>query len=432
MSESRRAVEAVWRTESARIVGALARYTRDFALAEDVAQEALAEALVSWATAGIPDKPVGWLTAVGRRRAIDAFRRRAAADERYAMLAQELEDAGPGADALFDPEAIDDDRLALIFTACHPILAKESRVVLTLRVVGGLTTDEIATALLLPVPTVQARITRAKKAIAAAKIPFAVPPPEERPARLGSVLNVLYLVFTEGSSASHGREWIRTDLADEALRLVRGLIQIDPAPEVSGLLALMELTAARFPARTDSRGRPVLLEDQDRGRWDAAAIRRGRAALDRARSAGRGLGVYGLQAAIAECHAVAPSVAETDWDRIVALYEALGDLAPSPVVDLNRAAAVSMASGPEAGLRIIDGLVDSGSLERTHLLFAVRAGLLERLGRFSAACESYLRAVELCANEAEREVLEGLALAAEDRARRGSAHAAPEAHEERA
>jgi RNA polymerase sigma factor (sigma-70 family) len=408
-SEARRAVEAVWRTESARIVGALARYTRDFPLAEDVAQEALAEALVSWSTSGVPDHPANWLTAVGRRRAIDAFRRRAAADERYAVLARDLGDAAPGADALFDPDAIDDDRLALIFMTCHPILSKESRVALSLRVVGGLTTDEIAKALLVPVPTVQARITRAKKTIAAARLPFAVPEPHERPERLRSVLNVIYLIFTEGSSASGGQSWMRTDLAQEALRLARILVQLAPEPEGYGLLALMELTAARFPARVDADGRPVLLDEQDRRRWDQSAIRRGRAALATAAAAGRGLGAYGLQASIAECHAVAVSVADTDWDRIVVLYEALGQLAPSPVVDLNRAAAVAMASGPAAGLRIVDEIDAAGTLGRSHLLFAVRAGLLDRLGRRDEARAAYLTAARMCDNAAERAVLEAKA-----------------------
>lgn len=410
MTEARRAVEAVWRSESARIVGALARYTHDFALAEDVAQEALAEALVSWSTSGVPDKPASWLTAVGRRRAIDAFRRRAAGDERYAALARDLDETTPGADVLFDPDAIDDDLLALIFTSCHPILAKDSRVALTLRVVGGLTTDEIAKSLLVPVPTVQARITRAKKTIGAAQIPFAVPDPAERPARLSSVLNVIYLIFTEGSSASHGDDWIRTDLAQEALRLARSLSRLTPEPEAQSLLALMELTAARFPARVDAEGRPVLLEDQDRHLWDHTAIRRGRAALAKAVSVGRGLGFYGLQAAIAECHATAVSVDETNWPRIVALYEGLAQLAPSPVVDLNRAAAVAMSQGPAAGLAIVDDLAN-GVLGKSHLLYAVQAGLLAKLARPAEARSAYLHAAELCTNEAERAVLEAKAVA---------------------
>lgn len=405
VSDARRAVEAVWRMESARIVGALARYTGDFALAEDVAQEALAEALVGWATGGIPDNPVGWLLTAGRRRAIDAFRRRAAADDRYAMLARHLDETTPGADLLFDPDAIDDDVLALIFTACHPVLPKEARIALTLRVVGGLTIHEIAKAFLVPVPTVQARITRAKKTLAAAHVPFHVPDARERPERLSSVLSVLYLIFTEGSSASGGDTWIRTELASEALRLARVLVRLEPEPEVFGLIALMELTAARFPARLDASGMPVLLEDQDRRRWDRSAIRRGRAALEQEIAAGRGLGPYGLQASIAECHAVATSAAETDWDRIVLLYEALGQVAPSPVVDLNRAVAVAMASGPLAGLRVVEEIAASGALAGSHLLPAVRAELLFRLGRHAEVRRDYLRAAEQCGNAAERAVL---------------------------
>ncbi|MFD1827007.1 RNA polymerase sigma factor [Mumia zhuanghuii] len=407
--EARRAVEAVWRMESARIVGALARYTGDFALAEDVAQEALAEALVGWSTSGVPDSPASWLLAVGRRRAIDAFRRRSARDERYAVLARDLDESTAGADDLFDPDAIDDDVLALVFTACHPVLSREARVTLTLRVVGGLTSDEIAKAFLVPVPTVQARITRAKKTLAAAHVPFAVPERHERAERIGSVLSVIYLIFTEGSSASGGDAWIRIDLAQEAVRLARVLVRLTPEPEVFGLLALLELTAARFPARLDAHGEPVLLADQDRRRWDRSAILRGRAALASAVAAGRGLGPYGLQAAIAACHADAPSVDQTDWDRIVVLYEALGQVAPSPVVELNRAVALAMASGPAAGLRLVDEIAERGDLASSHLLPSVRAELLVRLGARDQAREEYARAVELCGNAAERAVLEGKA-----------------------
>lgn len=391
--------------ESARIVGALARYTGDFALAEDVAQEALAEALVGWATSGAPRDPVGWLLTVGRRRAIDAFRRRAGRDERYALLARDLDEAAPGADLLFDPDVIDDDVLALIFTACHPVLSREARIALTLKVVGGLTTEEIARAFLVPVPTVQARITRAKKTIAAAHVPFEVPAGPDRRERLGSVLSVIYLIFTEGSSATAGESWMRTDLAYEAVRLARVLARLEREPEVHSLLALLELTAARFPARTAPDGGPVLLEDQDRRRWDRSAIRRGRAALATAVAAGRGLGPYGLQASIAECHAVAPSVAETDWPRIVLLYEALAQVAPSPIVDLNRAVAVAMADGPAAGLAEVEAVERSGALAGSHLLPGVRAELLARLGRTAAAADEYRRAAELCANVAERSVL---------------------------
>jgi len=419
----REAVAAVWRIESARIVGALARYTGDFALAEDLAQEALAEALVSWPREGVPGNPAGWLLTVGRRRAIDAFRRRSALDERYAALARDLGEGGTaagnpssaaisvgaggdGTGLLWDPDQIDDDALALMFISCHPVLSREARVALTLRVVGGLTSDEIARAFLVPAATVQARITRAKKTLAAARVPFAVPSAGERAERLGSVLSVIYLIFTEGSSASSGGDLIRLDLAGEALRLARVLARLMPdEAEVHGLVALLELTAARFPARTGPDGEPVLLEQQVRARWDHAAIRRGRAALARAEQAGRGLGAYGLQAAIAECHAVAPSVGATNWERVVILYEALGRLAPSPVVDLNRAVAVAMAQGPAAALLIVDQLLADGALPGSHLLPSVRGELLTRLGRYDEARAELERAVSLCGNEPERTVL---------------------------
>jgi RNA polymerase sigma factor (sigma-70 family) len=421
---ARRAVEAVWRIESARIVGALTRYTRDFELAEDVAQEALAAALVSWPRDGTPRDPAAWLIATARRRAIDAYRRRAGRDERYAALAHGLAEgeatsgAGGGAAAatsivagepgsdpgMLDPDRIDDDVLALMFVACHPVLSREARIALTLRVVGGLTSDEIARAFLAPVATVQARISRAKKTLAAARVPFEVPDGADRADRLSSVRGVLYVIFTEGSSATSGDDWIRHDLAREAVRLTRVLARLAPEPETFGLLALLELTAARFPARVGPSGEPVLLADQDRRRWDRAAIIRGRAALRRAVGPS-GMGAYALQAAIAECHAVAGSVAQTDWERIVVLYEALGRIAPSPVVDLNRAVAVAMAHGPELGLRIVDGLADQGQLAGTHLLPGVRGELLSRLGRTAEARGEYLRAAELCGNAAERAVL---------------------------
>jgi RNA polymerase sigma factor (sigma-70 family) len=405
----RRAVEAVWRIESARIVGALARYTGDFALAEDLAQEALAEALVSWPSDGVPRNPAGWLLTVGRRRAIDGFRRRSALDDRYATLARVLGDGdGPAdADLLRDPDQIDDDVLALAFIACHQVVSREARVALTLRVIGGLTSDEIARAFLVPTATVQARITRAKKTLAAARVPFEVPPPQERRERLGSVLSVVYLIFTEGSTATSGPEWIRGDLAHEAMRMARILARLMPdEPEVLGLLALLELTAARFPARTGPDGEPVLLDQQDRRRWDRAAIRRGRALLTSAEHAGRGLGAYGLQAAIAECHATAPSVEETNWERIVLLYDALGRLAPSPVVELNRAVAVAMAEGPAAALRVVDDLAAGGALPGSHLLPSVRGELLTRLGRTGEARAELTRAAGLCGNARERELLE--------------------------
>lgn len=419
MSHAREAVGAVWRIESARIVGALARYTGDFALAEDVAQEALAEALVTWPRDGVPRNPAGWLLTVGRRRAIDAFRRRGALDERYAALAENLDEGGAasgvppthrnpaGDDLLFDPDRIDDDVLALAFIACHPLLSPEARVALTLRVIGGLTSDEIARAFLVPAATVQARITRAKRTLSAAQVRFEVPPQGERAERVGSVLSVVYVIFTEGSTATSGDTLIRPGLAHEAIRLARVLSRLVPdEPEAHGLLALLELTAARFPARTGPDGDPVLLADQDRRRWDVAAVRRGRAALARAGRVGRGLGAYGLQAAIAECHAVAPSVQDTDWERIVVLYEALGRLAPSPVVELNRAVALSMARGPAAALLAADDLVGDQRLAGSHLLPTVRGELLARLGRTEEARSELARALRLCGNARERAVLE--------------------------
>ncbi|WP_330275662.1 RNA polymerase sigma factor [Lentzea sp. NBC_00516] len=411
----RKAVAAVWRIDSARIIGALTRYTGDFALAEDLAQEALAEALVTWPREGVPNNPAGWLLTVGRRRAIDAFRRRSARDEKYAAMAHHLPEGGaltgaePGPaadDVLWDPDQIDDDTLALMFTSCHPVLSRESGVALTLRVIGGLTSDEIARAFLVPTATVQARITRAKKTLGAAGVPFEVPPVGERPARLAQVLSVVYLIFTEGSSASSGDEVIRFDLAGEAQRLARILSRLMPEePEVHSLLALLELTAARFPARRGPDGETVLLEEQDRRRWDRSAIARGRAALAKAADAGRGYGYYGLQAAIAECHALASSVEETNWGRIVALYEGLGSLAPSPVVDLNRAVAVSMAQGPAAALPIVDSLASSDAFKDSHQLPGVRGELLRRLGRMQEARTELEQAIRLCGNERERAVL---------------------------
>lgn len=417
---ARQAVETAWRMDSARIVATLARVTGDFSFAEDVAQEALAEALVSWQRDGVPRNPTAWLLTTARRRAIDAFRRRAALDTRYAELARELEEGGAATGAsphpgegradpaeAWDPDRIDDDLLALMFVSCHPLLSRESQVALTLRTLAGLTSDEVARAFLVPAATVQARITRAKKTLSAARVPFEVPPPEERRERLSSVLAVLYVVFTEGAAATSGDAWIRHDLAREATRLCRVLTRLMPDHgEAFGLLALMELTAARFPARVDADGEPVLLEGQDRRRWDRSAIQRGRAALTQAARAGRGLGAYGLQAAIAECHAVAPSVAETDWDRIVLLYDALAQLAPSPVVELNRAVAVSMAEGPAAALARVEEIASSGALRTSHLLPSVRGELLRRLGRTDEARVELERAVSMCTNEAEVRILE--------------------------
>ena len=368
-------VAALWRIEGARIVASLARFTGDLGLAEDLAQEAVADALAQWPGGGVPENPGAWLTAVAKRKAIDAWRRRERLDERYGTLAHELERPG-GASGAGVPESwepIGDDVLRLVFTACHPVLAREAQVALTLKVVGGLTTEQIARLFLVPVATGQQRIVRAKKTLAAAKVPFEVPDAAEWSSRLGPVLAVTYLIFTEGYAASSGEQWIRIELAGEALRLGRVLARLLPRePEVLALLALMELQASRFAARTTADGAPVLLADQDRGRWDHAQIGRGRAALARsdalAAARGRGRGPYALQAAIAECHARAASVEATDWAQIVLLYEALGRIAPSPVVELNRAAAVSMATGPASALLLVDRLVGEGALAGSHLL----------------------------------------------------------------
>ncbi|MBO9577491.1 MAG: RNA polymerase sigma factor [Microbacteriaceae bacterium] len=404
MIDARRAVEAVWRIESARIVATLARATGDFGLAEDLAQEALGEALASWPDAGIPANPGAWLVTVGKRRAIDLWRRRGREDERMAAFAAELADA---TEAGWDPERIEDDVLRLVFIACHPVLSREASVALTLRTVGGLTTEEIASAFLVPVATVQQRIVRAKKTLAAANVPFEAPAPAEYPARLSAVLSVLYLVFNEGYAASSGPEWMRPDLSREALRLARVLVALVPRePEAHGLVALMALTAARFPARLDAAGDPVLLADQDRSRWDRSLIGLGRGALAAADRVGRGRGPYALQAAIAECHDTAASVEATDWSRIVLLYEALGRIAPSPVVDLNRAVALAMAEGPATALLEVDRIAASGALDGYAQLPGVRGELLARLGRPAEARAEYERAARLTGNERERRVFE--------------------------
>ena len=403
----RRTVDAVWRIESARIVAALGKMTGDVGLAEDFAQEAVVDALTQWPESGVPDNAGAWLTAVAKRKAIDGWRRRERLDERYRAIAHHLMEAS---DVEWKP--IDDDVLRLIFTACHPVLSREAQVALTLRTVGGLTTEEIARMLLVPVATVQQRIVRAKKTLAAAQVPFEAPDPGEWTARLGSVLGVIYLVFTEGYAATSGNRWIRTDIANEALRLGRILAGLLPRePEVHGLVALMEFQASRFSARVSPDGSPVLLADQDRSRWDLAQINRGRASLQRADAVGRGRGNYGLQAAIAQCHATAPGMDQTDWPRIVLLYEALGRLAPGPVVELNRAVAVSMATGPASGLRLVDALAASGALRGSYLLPSVRGELLARLGRTEEARSEFLAAASLTANEREGAVLRAKAAA---------------------
>ncbi|MBO1769667.1 RNA polymerase sigma factor [Agrococcus sp. TF02-05] len=408
VESARRSVAAVWRIESARIVATLTRFTGDFALAEDLAQEALADALEQWPERGSPRNGAAWLTAVAKRKAIDHWRRRERYDDRVAAIAHDLErEQDEAADALpWDPDEIDDDVLGLVFTACHPVLSPAARVALTLRVVAGLETSEIARAFLVPVSTIQQRIVRAKQALGDARVPFEVPGRAERAERLGAVLQTVYLLFTEGHAATAGDDWMRPGPAQEALRLARTLVALQPEePEVHGLLALLELTAARFPARVDASGEPVLLADQDRGLWDRGAIRRGRSALRRAEGFGRGLGHYGLQAAIAECHATAADVDSTDWPRIVDAYEALERLAPSPVVALNRAVAVSMAEGPAAALAIVDALAGEKALTIGHLLPSVRGELLARLGRVDEAREAFALAADRAQNERERAVL---------------------------
>ncbi len=413
-AHARRAVEAVWRDESARIVSALTRHTGDFAWAEDLAQEALVEALAAWPGSGIPDNPGAWLMSVAKRRAIDGWRRRERMAQREPLfvsdaLASEAIDTVP-ADA--DPDRIDDDVLRLVFIACHPVLPAQARLALTLRTVAGLTTEQIARALLMTVPTVQQRIVRAKRTLAAERVPFEVPDRAERPPRLASVLQVIYLLFTEGYSAAEGEGLIRPDVAREAVRLGRQLAALMPRePEIWSLIALMEFQSSRFAARIDAEGLPLTLEAQDRRRWDRSAITRGNEAMQRADSSPRGLGYYGLQAAIAQCHAVAPAFAETDWERILRLYDGLESLAPSAVVRLNRAVALSMARGPEPALVVVDALAPE--LSGFRPLPAVRAELLERLGRPDAAAAAFREAAALPGNAAEAEALRRRAAALE-------------------
>ena len=395
-----RRVAAIWRIEGARIVAALARVVGDLGTAEDLAQDALVEAVEQWGRDGVPRNPGAWLTAVAKRRAIDGWRREQRLGEKYRLLAADLDEV---ADDVWEP--IDDDVLRLVFAACHPVLSREAQVALTLKVVGGLDTEAIARLFLVPVPTMQQRIVRAKKALSAARVPFAVPEPAEWPARRAAVLTVVYLIFTEGYVASTGDTVLRTELAHEALRLGRVLRGLLPRePEVLGLSALMEFQASRFAARIDGNGDAVLLADQDRRRWDHSAIARGRALLDQADALGKGRGPYQLQAAIALCHAEAASVDATDWDRIVLLYEMLGRITANPVVELNRAVAVSMASGPEEGLAIVDGM-DATPLRGSHLLPSVRGELLARLGRIEDARAELLDAAARTRNAREAALL---------------------------
>ncbi|HEY0018078.1 MAG TPA: RNA polymerase sigma factor [Longimicrobium sp.] len=427
-NETHRAIDAVWRIESARVIAGLARMVGDVGLAEDLAQDALVAALERWPQTGVPDNPGAWLMQTAKRRAIDQFRRSKLLERKHQLLAPELEAqieaAVPDLDAALD-DPIGDDLLRLVFTCCHPVLTTEARVALTLRMLGGLTTEEIARAFLVPVPTVAQRIVRAKKTLAEAKVPFEVPRGAELAARLSSVLGVVYLIFNEGYSATAGDDWMRPALCEDALRLGRILAELVPGePEVHGLVALMEIQASRLRARTGPSGEPVLLLDQDRGRWDQLLIRRGLAALARAEALGGAFGPYALQAAIAACHARARTPDETEWPRIAALYAALAQLTPSPVVELNRAVALGMAFGPEAGLQLVDELMDEPSLKAYHLLPSVRGDLLFKLGRLDEARAEFERAASLTQNARERDLLLSRAAAcAHPQAERGT-HAA--------
>jgi RNA polymerase sigma factor (sigma-70 family) len=414
-AQTHRAVEAVWRIESARLIAGLVRMVRDVGLAEELAQDALVAALEQWPESGVPANPGAWLMAVAKRRAIDLIRRRERYERKLVELGHGLR--VEGAEAAPDPGAalgddIEDDLLRLVFIACHPVLSSEAQVALTLRLLGGLTTDEIARAFLVPESTVAQRIVRAKRTLAKARVPFEVPEGPERAARLSSVLAVLYLVFNEGYSATAGDDWMRPELCAEALRLGRILAELVPAePEVHGLVALMEIQASRSRARVGPAGEPILLLDQNRARWDRVLIGRGLTALDRAEALGGARGPYALQAAIAACHARARTAEETGWVRIAALYAALVALSPSPVVELNRAVAVAMAFGPAAGLEIADALTAESSLDGYHLLPSVRGDLLARLGRRDEARHEFERAASLTRNGRERTLLLGRAAA---------------------
>jgi RNA polymerase sigma factor (sigma-70 family) len=413
-SSIHRTVEAVWRMESAKIIAKLARMLRNVGLAEELAQDALVSALEQWPRTGSPDNPAAWLMATAKNRALDELRRRKLMERKNTAIAHEaplLGQAGPQPEEAADDD-IGDDLLRLTFIACHPVLATEARTALTLRLLGGLSTAEIARAFLVAEPTIAQRIVRAKRTLAEARIPFEVPRAEERAERLSSVLEVIYLIFNEGYAATAGDDWMRPALCEEALRLGRILAELVPGePEVHGLVALMEIQASRIGARTDAAGEPILLLEQNRGRWDRLLIRRGLAALQRCEALGGALGPYAMQAAVAACHARAPTAAQTDWNRIVALYDALAQLLPSPVVELNRAVAVSMAFGPAAGLDLVDALAADPRLNDYHLLPSVRGDLLEKLGRFAEARTEFGRAAALAKNGRERALLLGRAAA---------------------
>ena len=408
-TDTHRAIDAVWRIESARLIAGLARLVGDVGQAEDLAQDALVAALERWPTTGVPDNPGAWLMTTARHRAVDLLRRRSMLDRKHQLLGHELaerqEQEVPALEAALD-NPVGDDLLRLIFIACHPILSTDARVALTLRLVGGLTTPEIARAFLVPEPTVAQRIVRAKRTLADAKVTFELPPETELAGRLESVLEVIYLIFNEGYAATAGDDWLRPALCEDALRLGRILAGLaSDVSEVHGLVALMEIQASRARARVGPGGEPILLPDQDRSRWDQLLIRRGLAALARAEELGGVSGAYAIQAAIAACHARARTAEETDWPRIVALYDALLRLIPSPVVALNRAVAVAMASGPEAGLALVDALADEPALRGYHLLPSVRGELLARLGQDDEARSEFARAAEMTRNNRQRDLL---------------------------
>ena len=408
-TDTHRAIDAVWRIESARVIAGLVRIVRDVGVAEELAQDALVTALERWPDAGVPDNPGAWLMATAKNRAIDLLRRKAVSERKHEELGRELEDRQRAAagelDAALDDD-VGDDLLRLAFISCHPVLSTQARVALTLRLLGGLTTEDIARAFLVPEATIAQRIVRAKRILADAGVPFEVPRGEDRAARLSSVLEVVYLVFNEGYAATAGDDWIRPALCEDALRLGRILAGLAPLePEVHGLVALMEIQASRFAARIGPSGEPVLLLDQDRARWDQLLIRRGLAALERAQELDGAPGPYTLQAAIAACHARARSGDETDWERIAALYADLASLTPSPVVELNRAVAVSMARGPAAGLELVDVLVSEPALKTYYLLPSVRDNLLAKLGRRTEARVEFERAASLTRNASERKLL---------------------------
>jgi RNA polymerase sigma-70 factor, ECF subfamily len=404
-ADARRAIDAVWRIESARVIGGLARLVHDIGWAEDLAQDALVAALEQWPQSGIPDNPGAWLTATAKHRAIDQLRRQQMAERRHDELGrrQEREQSTNELDlAATADDDIGDDMLSLLFATCHPMLSAQARAALTLRLFGGLTTPEIARAFLVSEATVAQRVVRAKRTLAEARVPLEVPSGSELGPRLASVLEVIYLIFNEGYSATAGTDWLRPALCEDALRVGRILAELLPGePEIHGLVALMEIQASRTRARVGPEGEPVLLLDQDRSRWDRVLIGRGLRALARAERLGGALGPYALQAAIAACHARAATADQTDWGRIVALYDALAQLSPSPVVDLNRAVAVSMAYGPEAALELVDALIDDNALSDYHLLPSVRADLLARLGRVDEARAELERALEMTQNESE-------------------------------